>query len=217
MTYASTASKPRGLIAILAVGALHVAGAWVVVNGLKVAFVPVDNPPPITAHNTPLPKVLPPPPPPKPSQRSEAQKEQELPSQFPLETAPREARLPADPPSSGTEFIRPEPLPQPSGTPVSQAAGARPLGNPGAWINEADYPTREALLGHGGKVGFRVEIDAAGKVAACTITASSGFTRLDEATCALVTRRARFQPARDSEGRPAGGTFSSSVRWQIPD
>ena len=39
---------------------------------------------------------------------------------------------------------------------------------------------------------------------------------LDDATCKLVTRRARFKPATDGEGNPTTGSYSNAVRWQIP-
>lgn len=29
--------------------------------------------------------------------------------------------------------------------------------------------------------------------------------------------RATFQPAKDSKGRPVAGSYSSAVRWQLPD
>ena len=40
---------------------------------------------------------------------------------------------------------------------------------------------------------------------------------LDEATCELVTRRARFDPAKNNQGRAVAGNYSSAVRWQLPD
>jgi protein TonB len=54
-----------------------------------------------------------------------------------------------------------------------------------------------------------------GRVADCTITSSSGSPDLDEATCANVTRRARFNPAM-ADGKPTTGSYSGRIRWVIP-
>jgi protein TonB len=94
---------------------------------------------------------------------------------------------------------------------------ARPLGQPGTWVGESDYPTGELRLGHAGAVGFSLTIGSAGQVTGCTVTRSSGYRALDEATCRLLARRARFEPARDEQGLPAAGAYASTVRWQIPD
>ena len=68
-----------------------------------------------------------------------------------------------------------------------------------------------------GKARFRLEIAADGRVASCTITGSSGFAALDQATCALVSKRAKFQPARGSEGQPVAATYTNAIDWQLPE
>ena len=60
-------------------------------------------------------------------------------------------------------------------------------------------------------------IGSNGRVNACEITASSGHAALDEATCKFVTRRARFEPATDSNGAKVVGSYSSKVTWRIPE
>jgi periplasmic protein TonB len=50
----------------------------------------------------------------------------------------------------------------------------------------------------------------------CQVTSSSGSPDLDEAACANVRRRARFNPATDGEGQPTSGSYSNRVRWVIP-
>ena len=44
-----------------------------------------------------------------------------------------------------------------------------------------------------------------------------GHPALDAATCDLVTKRARFDAARDNTGKPVAGTYSNSVTWRIPE
>ncbi|MBA4748473.1 MAG: energy transducer TonB, partial [Sphingopyxis sp.] len=67
-----------------------------------------------------------------------------------------------------------------------------------------------------GTTGFRVAIGPDGRVTGCDITSSSGHADLDQETCKLVTRRARFDPALDRDGNPTTGSYSNRVRWQIP-
>ena len=55
-----------------------------------------------------------------------------------------------------------------------------------------------------------------GLVKACEIVKSSGHKRLDDATCYLVSRRARFDSACDRNVEKVVGTYSISVRWVLP-
>jgi protein TonB len=54
-------------------------------------------------------------------------------------------------------------------------------------------------------------------VTGCTITRSTGHAALDKATCDLVSKRGRFDAARDGNGKPVAGSYSNSVRWSIPE
>ncbi len=87
----------------------------------------------------------------------------------------------------------------------SQAVQAKAKGDRGAWITPEDYPARSLRNEEAGIVGISVRIGADGRVADCAVTATSGFPALDEATCRLYQRRARFVPARDAAGRPRCG------------
>lgn len=93
---------------------------------------------------------------------------------------------------------------------------ALPLGSPGDWIGSGDYPTFALRHEFEGVTRFTLMVDQAGRVSACTIVVSSGSEVLDEATCRLLTLRARFSPALDKKGRAVSGSYQSSVRWQIP-
>jgi TonB family protein len=94
---------------------------------------------------------------------------------------------------------------------------ASPAGNPGLWVTTNDYPPRALREERAGTVGFRLTIDPFGRVSACDITSSSGSPDLDEVTCTLVTQRARFNPAKDNKGKATTGSYSSRVRWIIPE
>lgn len=96
------------------------------------------------------------------------------------------------------------------------ARPATPVVNPATWVTTADYPTDALREKVEGRVGFELAIDTQGRPTRCTIKSSSGSPSLDETTCSLLTRRARFTPATDKRGRPTTGTYSNSVRWVIP-
>ncbi|MEM7702891.1 MAG: TonB family protein [Pseudomonadota bacterium] len=93
---------------------------------------------------------------------------------------------------------------------------AVPKGNPASWIMERDYRPNWIRQELSGVAAFTLDIDARGKVTDCTITRSTGHDVLDGATCRLLTRRARFDPARNSAGDKVAGSYSSSVAWKIP-
>lgn len=97
------------------------------------------------------------------------------------------------------------------------ARGATPHGNPGSWIRSDDYPARALRAGEEGTVRFNLTIGLNGAVTACQIVGSSGFPALDEATCRLVSRRARFNPAVDSTGAAVEGRYANTVRWRLPE
>ncbi|WP_296679570.1 energy transducer TonB, partial [Novosphingobium sp.] len=88
---------------------------------------------------------------------------------------------------------------------------------PGLWVSENDYPAADLRQHHTGVTRFQLDIGIDGRVSNCTVTVSSGHPGLDSAACAKLTQRGRFEPAIDSTGARLPGTFSSSVRWQIPE
>jgi TonB family protein len=97
-----------------------------------------------------------------------------------------------------------------------KARGPSPSNGPGQWITTWDYPAKAIREKLEGETGFRLAIDAQGRVTSCTVTVSSGSALLDETTCKLVTARARFTPAIGTDGRPSAGFYSSRMRWKIP-
>jgi protein TonB len=105
------------------------------------------------------------------------------------------------------------PSPLPSFDPIS----AKPRNQPSRWVTDRDYKSRWIREGLSGVARFTLQIDANGRVSDCTITRSTTHAALDAATCKLVSDRARFTPARGSDGAITSGTYSSSIRWDIPD
>ena len=104
------------------------------------------------------------------------------------------------------------PAPKPS-----MASPATPRGRPQDWVTTEDYPSSAMREGVQGVTGYRLEIGPDGKVTGCQVTASSGSGILDDTTCKLLTRRARFNPAKDASGAGMAASYSGRVRWQIPN
>ncbi len=109
--------------------------------------------------------------------------------------------------------LEPSPSPSPSFAPQA----ARPLTEPGRWVSESDYPGNALRRGDQGTTRFAITIDGDGRVRDCAVTRSSGSAELDAATCAKVSQRARFTPARDTRGAVVVGRYVSAIRWQIPE
>ena len=101
--------------------------------------------------------------------------------------------------------------------PKFDPVAAAPRNNPGEWITDRDYRRAWIAREMAGMAGFRLDIAASGKVTGCTITRSTGHEPLDEATCRLLSSRAKFEPARDSKGEAVSGSFSSRVKWELPE
>jgi hypothetical protein len=92
----------------------------------------------------------------------------------------------------------------------------RPIGNPGTWIVSDDYPFWSLVSGQQGLSQTVMSVDSAGRVASCSIAASSGSWWLDGTACRTLVARARFEPGRDSRGCPIPFQVPQRVRWVIP-
>jgi TonB family protein len=93
----------------------------------------------------------------------------------------------------------------------------RPRTSPATWLTDDDYPEASLKNKEFGIVEFRLEIDPRGNLAACRILVSSGFWRLDQQTCAIMMKRARFKAARGAAGEPIPATFQSRFSWLLPE
>jgi len=85
-----------------------------------------------------------------------------------------------------------------------------------SWVTTDGYPAEALQNRWEGVAGFTVTVGTDGKVLDCKIIQSSGHKVLDDATCREITKRARFTPPRDAEGRPVVSTFSQRVNWRMP-
>ena len=60
----------------------------------------------------------------------------------------------------------------------------------------------------------KLDVSAAGAVERCTVVASSGLPKVDDAACTGLAK-ARFQPATDPAGKPIPSSTIIKVRFRI--
>jgi protein TonB len=220
-----THDPARRATAIAGVVAIHAALGAALLLGLKVAgygpieddFTVID----ITPDPVPTPEPL-------PSSSTEPTVSTPLVLPQPPIELPRQIDVPVIPIDDAeltTPTIIPGPdptptylaTPTPTPSPSFAAKRAVPRNDPSSWISTDDYPSAPLRNGVEGLSGYRVVIGSDGQVSACEITSPSGNAQLDRETCRLITRRARFVAATDTNGTAVVGTYSGTVRWEIPN
>lgn len=226
MSYIDQIQDPRRrATSAIAVVVIHGALGLVVVTGLAVSGLsPI---PEARIVGIPLSDPLPPPPDPVPTNPVDSKVADPvaptMPTEFPLTPqAPVYDPFTDDPafeivPRGGSEDPMAIPVPPPPPPPAFTPTRARPIGSASKWISTDDYPRRPLVDAIEGTASYRVIISSNGQVSACEITASSGNAQLDATTCRLITRRARFEAATDETGAKVVGSYSGTVRWEIPD
>ena len=80
-----------------------------------------------------------------------------------------------------------------------------------------DFPLQVIRNVWNGKVTFLLMIDETGKVKDCTLAESSGIAVIDSRSCAVVTYKARFEPATGRDGKPAKSVYEQSITWRVTD
>ena len=166
-------------------------------------------------------------PPPKPPERIEEASEApadtsvhvpDIPIDIYVDRTPIEVEIEPLPPVVPGPKILPKADPGPlAPIPTFDPVPAKPRNDPGAWLRDSDYRPTWIRREYMGVAKFRLDIAATGQVTGCRILGSTGHSELDDATCKLVERRAKFEPARGKTGEPVASSYVSSVRWQIPE
>jgi TonB family protein len=100
----------------------------------------------------------------------------------------------------------------PDAPPAVRARPVQPLAH---YIFSDDYPTDAMFDGEQGTVTFELDISAEGRAVNCHILGSSGHRRLDLRACQAMLIRARFEPARDAQGRAVPDVHGPSrITWR---
>ena len=103
----------------------------------------------------------------------------------------------------------------PAPAPVRTVAAARARANLASYVSNDDYPAAALRDEEQGTTVFRLTVGRDGRVTDCLVTSSSGSAALDNATCRIMRTRARFTPARDSNGQPTTDTVTNRLTWRI--
>ncbi len=96
-------------------------------------------------------------------------------------------------------------------------SAAKPANYPGRWATNNDYPPAARRARKEGEVVFLLTTGPDGAVADCRVVRSSGHQELDQHTCPLLRRRAKFVPARSADGEAMTGYYLNRINWKLPD
>ena len=80
------------------------------------------------------------------------------------------------------------------------------------WVSDDDYPPAALRRHVEGAVTARLTIELRGHVENCVVIRSSGDRELDETTCRLLLRRARFKPP----ATKAQHFYVFTHHWRLP-
>ena len=106
------------------------------------------------------------------------------------------------------------PQPPPPPRKVQSATSAK--GDLRTLFSADDYPAAAQSAGAEGTAQAELTIGPDGRVVGCNLTRSTGNSSLDSATCNILRRRAKFTPARDSNGNPTTDTVSTPpIVWRL--
>ncbi len=217
MAYADRQTAASRAVSIVTVATVHAAFGAALIYGFAPEIVDMVKPTRTTTFNVPPEPAEPPPSAERPDNHTSSVITA---PQRPIELSPLRPTVPVPditlPPFEVPKLITP---PADINPPVAaiQPKSPAPANDMARWATASDYPGRALKAERQGTSHFRVVVGTNGRVKSCEITRSSGSEELDEATCKLVSRRARFEPATNELGEKAVGTFSSAIRWQLPE
>ncbi len=236
MAYADQEMSTNRIVALVAVALIHIAIGYVLVTGLafeavskvveRVTTVDIEEPPPPEPEPDeppppepqPQPETAPPPPvaPPPPMNISPAPPQIRTQPTIPP-PAPPALRIPPAAPVGPPPPPRPAPPPPPPPPPPPSVppTQAQPR-NAAEWITTSDYRPSWVSREYTGTVTVSLNVGANGRVAGCNVTGGSAPQELKDASCRLIERRARFNAA-TRNGDDVAGTYTTSIRWQLPD
>ncbi len=194
-------------------------------SGSNAPLQPPSKTPPATAPVKPAVQEVKPPPPKPPAQEAKPQPQAKPPDQAVApQSLPQRLLLPVPLPQQPVTLpSRPAPKPQTAALPPSQGLGpAAPLQLDAvrAWqlgvIDRIEkfkaWPPEAIRFRLTGVVGLRLVIDRQGNILSFSLTSSSGFDTLDQATLGMA-RRAQRLPALPPQIPGEVYEFVLSVRW----
>ena len=161
---------------------------------------PPEEPPPPPKD---MPKVPPPPVTPPPLVR--------------VNTTPPPIQViesPTPPPIPPVAVAPPPPAPPPPPHKTVSAQSAK--GDLRSLFSADDYPAAAQAAEAQGTAQATLTISPSGQVVGCSLIKSTGNGALDSATCNILRRRAKFTPARDSNGNATTDTITTPpIVWRL--
>ncbi len=85
------------------------------------------------------------------------------------------------------------------------------------WITLEDFPKIAVDQRHEGTTKIFWTIGLDGRAHDCRVVQSSGFSELDQASCAAILKRARYIPAKGAGDTPVISHRTRLVRWALPN
>lgn len=98
----------------------------------------------------------------------------------------------------------------------SLASDPMPLGRVGTWLDVEAAPLKlmKKLEKKSIVIRFTLSVGPDGRAIGCTHDGRKKLAKtFGELTCSQLLRRARFKPAKDAQGSPVNGTYSSIATW----
>lgn len=194
--------------AIIIAALLQFALGYALVTGLAASFVKkqvqnlktfnVEQPPPPPEKPPPPPKDMPKVPPPPVTPPPLVQPPIAPPP--PIQTVVSPVITPPAP-------IRP-PAPPPPPPPVRTQNAEPAFGNVNSLFDPNNYPEAAQEANASGTAIAHLSIGPDGRVSGCSLVKSTGFGVLDNYVCNTL-RRAHFTPAKDSNGNPTTGSYTT--------
>jgi protein TonB len=121
---------------------------------------------------------------------------------------------PTPPPMPVISQAPPPPAPPPPPHKTQSAQSAK--GDLRTLFTTDDYPASAAAAEAQGTAQATLTIGPDGRVVGCNLIRSTGNGALDSATCNILRRRAKFTPARDSNGNPTSDTITTPpITWRL--
>lgn len=106
------------------------------------------------------------------------------------------------------------PAPVPPPRKVQSATSAK--GDLRTLFSADDYPASAQAAGAEGTAQAQLTIGADGRVIGCNLIKSTGNSSLDSTTCSILRRRAKFSPAKDSNGNATTDTVTTPpIVWRL--
>jgi hypothetical protein len=91
----------------------------------------------------------------------------------------------------------------------------KPIGDPRKWLDERDLGSANTWHDFGAGAVFRLVLGADARVERCDVLEASPNSGLRANGCKSLIAHARYEPAKDAQGRPVRSAFAYSTGFQV--